>query len=218
MARNQPIDNQRVGAHTYHPHQYNQHKFHNEHFHPHQQNHNIYQQHQEILALPPPPPPQHPNQSLPPPSPPKQEYFANEPFQGVIHMITGGSSSEFDTKQQKKEHYRRVNHVALIGPVVQTKWSHIPLTFDGRDVDLRIAPHADAMVINCRVPGWYLHKVLVDNGSQIDIIFLHVVDRMGISHSLLNPADNPLYGLEGKGIFPIGKIELPLSFGTMPNA
>jgi hypothetical protein len=64
-------------------------------------------------------------------------------------MITGGSSSKFDTKWQEKDHYQRVNHVALTGPVVQTKWSHIPLTFDARDVDLRSAPHVDAMVINC---------------------------------------------------------------------
>jgi hypothetical protein len=74
-------------------------------------------------------------------------------------MITGGSSVDFDTKRQKRDHYRSVNHV------VQTKWSHVPLTFDARDVDLRSAPHADAMVINCRVAGWDLHKVLVDNGS-----------------------------------------------------
>jgi hypothetical protein len=36
---------------------------------------------------------------------------------------------------------------------VQTKWSHVPLTFDARDVDLRSAPHIDAMVINCSVAG-----------------------------------------------------------------
>jgi hypothetical protein len=107
-------------------------------------------------------------------------------------MITGGSSFEIDTKQQKKDHYRRVNHVALTGPVVQTKWSQIPFTFDIRDIDLHSAPHADAMVINCRVAGWDLHKVLVDNGSEVDIIFLHAFDRMGISHSLLKPVDNPL--------------------------
>jgi hypothetical protein len=74
------------------------------------------------------------------------------------------------------------------------------------------------MVINCRVAGWDLHKVLVDNGSQADIIFLHAFDRMGISHSLLKPADNPLYGFGGKGTFLVGKIELPLSFGAAPNA
>jgi hypothetical protein len=63
-------------------------------------------------------------------------------------MITGGSSSEFDTKRQKKEHYQMVNHVALTSQVIQTKWFHIPLTFDARDIDLRSAPHADTMVIN----------------------------------------------------------------------
>jgi hypothetical protein len=41
---------------------------------------------------------------------------------------------------------------------------------------------------------------------------------MGISHSLLKPSDNPLYGLGGKGTFPMGKIELPVSFGVAPNA
>jgi hypothetical protein len=92
---------------------------------------------------------------------------------------------------------------------VQIKWSHIPLTFDARDVDLRSAPHIDAMVINCSVAGWDLHKVLVDNGSQADIIFFHAFDRMGISHSLLKPSDNPLYGFGGKGTFPVGKIAPP---------
>jgi hypothetical protein len=133
-------------------------------------------------------------------------------------MITRVSSVDFDTKRQKRDHYRSINHVAVTGPVVQTKWSHVPLTFDTRDVDLRSAPHIDAMVINCSVAGWDLHNVLVDNGSQADIIFLHAFDRMGISHSLVKPSDNPLYGFGGKGTFPVGKIELPLSFGVAPNA
>jgi hypothetical protein len=133
-------------------------------------------------------------------------------------MITRGSSIDFDTKRQKRDHYRSINHVAITGPVVQTKWSHVPLTFDARDVDLRSAPHCDAMVINCSVAGWDLHKVLVDNGSHADIIFLHTFDRMGICHSLLKPSDNPLYGFGGKGTFLVGKIELPMSFGVAPNA
>jgi hypothetical protein len=156
--------------------------------------------------------------SKPPPPAPKQEDFTEKPYHGVIHMITRGSSVDFDTKRQKKDHYRSVNHVALTGLVVQTKWSHISLTSDARDVDLRSAPHVDAMVINCRVVGWDLHKVLVDNGSQDDIIFLHAFNGMGIIHNLLKPVDNPLYGFRGNGTFPVGKVELPLSFGTAPSA
>jgi hypothetical protein len=132
-------------------------------------------------------------------------------------MISGGSSSEFETKRQKKDHYQRVNHVALTGPVIQTKWYHVPLTFDARDVNLRSAPHADILVINCRITGWDLHKVLVDNENQTNIIFLHAFDRMGINHSL-KLADNSLYDFGGKGTFSLEKIELPLSVGTTPNA
>jgi hypothetical protein len=212
MSRAQPADNQRVVTHAYHQQQ----PYRNEKL-QHPPNH-AYQHHQQVQVLP-PPPPHHPN----PPhhnhhQAPKQEDFAEQPYHGVIHMITRGSSMDFDTKRQKTDHYQSVNHLVLIGPVVQTKWSHVPLTFKARDVDLRSAPHIDAMVINCSVAGWDLHKVLVNNGSQADIIFMHAFDRMGISHSLLKPADNPLYGFGGKGTFPVGKIKLPLSFGVAPNA
>jgi hypothetical protein len=217
MAWAQPADNPRVVAHTYQqpPQPYN----HGPAPHP---PHHSYQHHQEVQIVPPPPPPPHPQQQNihhhNHPQAPKQEDFADQPYRGVIHMITGGSSIDFDMKRQKRDHYRSINHVTVTGPVVQTKWSHVPLTFDARDVDLRSAPHIDAMVINCSVAGWDLHKVLVDNGSQADIIFLHAFDRMGISHSLLKPSDNPLYGFGGKGTFLVGKIELPLSFGVAPNA
>jgi hypothetical protein len=40
-------------------------------------------------------------------------------------MITGGSSINFDTKRQKRDHYRSINHIAITGPVVQTKWSYV---------------------------------------------------------------------------------------------
>jgi hypothetical protein len=216
MARNQPADNQQVVAHTYHPQQYHQQPYHNKQIH-HQPNH-LYHHHQEVKVLPQLPHHTNPPHQKPPLLAPKQEDFAEQPYRGVIHMITRGSSVDFDTKRQKKDQYRSVNHVALTGLAVQTKWSHVPLTFDARDVDLRSAPHADAMVINCRVAGWDLHKVLVDNGSQTNIIFLHAFDRMGISHNLVKPADNPLYSCGGKGTFPVGKIELLLSFGTVPSA
>jgi sRNA-binding regulator protein Hfq len=39
------------------------------------------------------------------------------------------------------------------------------------------------MVINCSVAGWDLHKVLVDNGSQADIIFLHAFASLARSGS-----------------------------------
>jgi hypothetical protein len=67
------------------------------------------------------------------------------------------------------------------------------------------------------VAGWELHKVLVDNKSQADIIFLHAFDLMGINHSLLQIVDNSLYDFRGKGTFPLGKIELSLSLSLLAH-
>jgi hypothetical protein len=157
MSRAQPAYNPRVVAHTYQqpPQPYN----HGPAQHP--PNH-AYQHHQEVQIIPPPLPTPHPQQlnihHPNHPQAPKQEDFADQPYRGVIHMITGGSSVDFDTKRQKRDHYSSINHIAVTSPVVQTKWSHVPLTFDARDVDLRSAPHIDAMVINCSVAGWTCTK------------------------------------------------------------
>jgi hypothetical protein len=51
--------------------------------------HHAYQHHQEVQIVPPPPPPPHQqHQNIP--HAPKQEDFADQPYRGVIHMITGG--------------------------------------------------------------------------------------------------------------------------------
>jgi hypothetical protein len=86
MSRAQPADNPRVVAHTYQqlPPPYN----HGPAQHP--PNH-AYQHHQEVQILPPPLPPPHPQQqNIHHPQAPKQEDFADQPYRGVIHMITGG--------------------------------------------------------------------------------------------------------------------------------
>jgi hypothetical protein len=89
MSRAQPADNPRVVAHTYQqPRQpYN----HVPAQHP--PNH-AYQHHQEVQIVPPPLPPPHPQQPNihhpNHPQAPKQEDFADQPYRGVIHMITRG--------------------------------------------------------------------------------------------------------------------------------
>jgi hypothetical protein len=99
MSRAQLADNPRVVAHTYQhhlPQPYN----HGPAQHP--PNH-AYQHHHEVQIVPPPLQPPHPHQPNihhpNHPQAPKQEDFADQPYRGVIHMITGGSSVDFDTKR-----------------------------------------------------------------------------------------------------------------------
>jgi hypothetical protein len=125
------------------------------------------------------------NQLKAEPSPPPQQ--AQEPLQqtkyfpthGTILTITGGSNIDFETKRQRRDYYCQVNHVGVKGPVTQTKWSHMPITFSSQDINLTSFPHTDGMVVTIHIYRWDVTKILVDNGSQAEILFLATFDKMG---------------------------------------
>jgi hypothetical protein len=100
---------------------------------------------------PPLPPPPHQVQLPPPKNEPNLENQINPhtplPTISMILPIAGGSTMEFQTKKQKKDHLRLVNNIAMQGPVRCTDWSKTPITFIEQDLQLESYPHADAMVI-----------------------------------------------------------------------
>jgi hypothetical protein len=106
---------------------------------------------------PPPPPPQIQE------SPQQADTF---PTHGTILTITGGSNIDFDTKRQCHNYYRQVNHVAIEGPITQTKWSHIHITFSSQNVNLASFLHTDAMVVTIHINRWDATKILIDNGTS----------------------------------------------------
>jgi hypothetical protein len=74
------------------------------------------------------------------------------------------------------------------------------------------------MVIKVNIAGWVIGKILEDNGSLADILFLKTFEKMNLSQHMLHPPENPLQGFGGKPIKPVGKVSLPISFGDLENA
>jgi hypothetical protein len=94
----------------------------------------------------------------------------------------------------------------------------VPITFTEEDFKLKSVIHNDAMVNEVNIAGWIIGKVLVDNGSSADILFLKTFEKMNLSQHMLHPPEYPFQGFGGKPIKLVGKISLPVSFGDLDNA
>jgi hypothetical protein len=83
-----------------------------------------------------------------------------------------------------------------------------------KDVNLTSFTHTDAMVLTIHINRWDVSKILVNNGSQAEILFLSTFKKMGYDKKHLKEPMKHLYGFDGKRIEPLRVITLPVSFGT----
>jgi hypothetical protein len=107
--------------------------------------------------------------------------------------------------------------VAVKGPITRTKWSHIPITFSEDDVKLVSFPHTDAMVTIAHINKWDVTRVLVDNGSLAETLFLSTFEQMGFDIKQLKQASKPMYGFGRRRIKPMGSVSLLVSFSSLHN-
>ena len=77
--------------------------------------------------------------------------------------------------------------------------------------------HTDALVITPRMANSNVHKILIDNGSAVDIICLDVYMGMGIIESELSPTTSPFYGFTRDHVIPKGTIKLAMTVGEHPR-
>ena len=98
-------------------------------------------------------------------------------------------------------------------------WSNTPITFDRDDhPDKVIAPGVYPLVINPIIVNARLSKVLMDGGSSLNIIYLETLDLLGINRALLQLSVGSFHGVvPGKKALPVGRIDLPVYFGTAAN-
>jgi hypothetical protein len=100
--------------------------------------------------------------------------------------ITGGSAMEFETKKQRNNYFRSVNTIINDGPAARPEWAKVPITFTEEDFRLKSTNHNDAMVIEVNIAAWVIGKILVDNGSSADILFLKTFEKMNLFQHMLN--------------------------------
>ncbi|KAK1649768.1 hypothetical protein QYE76_067573 [Lolium multiflorum] len=79
-------------------------------------------------------------------------------------------------------------------------------------------PGRVALVVRPKVADYWLPKTLMDGGSSINIMYYETFQRLGLPDSRLENTKVTFHGIvPGRKAFPIGKVTLPVTFGTPVN-
>ena len=66
------------------------------------------------------------------------------------------------------------------------------------------------------IEGFNTRRVLVDNGSSIDIIYLFAFQQLKVDLKRLHPFESPLVSFSGDKVYPKGIVTLTVTAGSYP--
>ena len=74
-------------------------------------------------------------------------------------------------------------------------------------------PHDDALVVALQIGGYDVKRVLVDQGSETEIMYPDLYKGLNLKPEDLEKYDSTLVGFDGRTIIPRGMIRLPVQVG-----
>ena len=88
----------------------------------------------------------------------------------------------------------------------------IPLVLSFSDEDKlgTIQPHDDALIVTLRIGGYDVERVMIDQGSGAEIMYLDLYKGLNLKPENLTAYSSPLVSFEGKMVIPKGQIRLPV--------
>ena len=133
---------------------------------------------------------------------------------GTINVI-------FATPGRTGSHPFRVMFVARLpaeGSNSKTKRAKVEirptLSFSNKDKIKTIQPQDDALVVTLKIEGYDVKRVLVDQGSGIEIIYPDLYKRLNLKSKDLTAYDSLLVSFDGKVVILRGQIRLPMQVGS----
>ena len=154
----------------------------------------------------------------PPPSPRQPAPTQHQQPLGEIHVISRGFKGGGESNSARKAHLHSIRSKETLEIQVVSKLPQLDttITFSDSDMEGCQHPHDDPLVIRVVVAKKTTHRVLVDNGSSIDIIFASAFDKMGIRREKPEQVNAYLRGFFGERVLPLGSIQLVLTLGDPP--
>ena len=84
------------------------------------------------------------------------------------------------------------------------------IRFSNEDKLGTLQPHDDTLVVTLRIGGYDVKRVLVDQGSAVEVMYPDLFKGLKLKPEDLTTYDSPLVSFEGKTVTPKGMIRLPI--------
>ena len=140
----------------------------------------------------------------------------------MIHTISGGPTFARTSNNSRKNHARKIPrlnaglNVLRVGNEPRDLSRSTWIVFSEEDVYNTVQPHNDPMVISVQIANCRVHRVLIDTGSSVEILFKGAHEQLNLKNSCYNSCTSPLYGFTGDSVSPMGSKILPLIVGEAP--
>ncbi|GMN38401.1 hypothetical protein TIFTF001_007639 [Ficus carica] len=116
----------------------------------------------------------------------------------IVHTIFGGTATG-DTASSRRSYvrearqYARGDYINMAEHISKIcRQDSASITFTDDEADRLLHPHNNALIGEIRVAGNVIRRVLIDNGSSADIMFMDAFSRLKIEGVALIPARTPL--------------------------
>ena len=91
------------------------------------------------------------------------------------------------------------------------------MSFNEEDARGVKQPYNDPLVITLTIEGINTKRILVNNDSSIDIIYLPTFQQLKLDPGKLRLFDSPLINFSGDRVYPKGIMTLTITVGTYPK-
>ena len=132
---------------------------------------------------------------------------------GEIKTIIGGPSTGGSFRSLKKSQQRQVNSIHRILPLMQRRTDK-DILFSEEDVRRVNQPHDNPLVIMLIIERFNTRRILVDNGSSTNIIYLSAFQQLKLDPGRLRPFESPLISFSGDKVYPKGIVTLTVTLGS----
>ena len=88
------------------------------------------------------------------------------------------------------------------------------MSFNEADAKGVKQPYNDPLVIMLNIEGFNTKRILVDNGSSANIIYLPTFQQLKLDPKRLRPFESPLVSFSGDRVYPKGIVTLTVTVGA----